>query len=128
MTTNGQGLPILIAGGGIGGLAAAYALARKGFPVRVLEQAAGIPRDRRRHPARRPISFARSERIGLKDARAGRCLAAAGAGNALRADRRARHPHAARRRHARRASASLTRSPIAPTSTASSSKPARAAT
>src|ERR1700704_2136596 len=38
--TNGQGqLPILIAGGGIGGLAAAYALACKGFPVRVLEQA-----------------------------------------------------------------------------------------
>ncbi|HWF93809.1 MAG TPA: 3-hydroxybenzoate 6-monooxygenase [Xanthobacteraceae bacterium] len=36
--TNQQGEPILIAGGGIGGLAAAYALARKGFPVRVLEQ------------------------------------------------------------------------------------------
>src|SRR5262245_23756838 len=35
----GNGLPILIAGGGIGGLAAAYALARKGFSVRVLEQA-----------------------------------------------------------------------------------------
>ena len=32
-------LPFLIAGGGIGGLAAAYALARKGFSVRVLEQA-----------------------------------------------------------------------------------------
>ena len=31
-------LPFLIAGGGIGGLAAALALARKGFPVRVLEQ------------------------------------------------------------------------------------------
>jgi len=30
--------PILIAGGGIGGLAAALALARKGFPVKVLEQ------------------------------------------------------------------------------------------
>src|SRR5437762_7699211 len=36
---NAQQLPILIAGGGIGGLAAAYALARKGFAVRVLEQA-----------------------------------------------------------------------------------------
>jgi 3-hydroxybenzoate 6-monooxygenase len=34
-----NGLPILIAGGGIGGLATAYALARKGFSVRVLEQA-----------------------------------------------------------------------------------------
>src|SRR5262245_11823798 len=31
--------PFLIAGGGIGGLAAAHALALKGFPVRVLEQA-----------------------------------------------------------------------------------------
>src|SRR5260370_37072214 len=38
--TKNQGRqPILIAGGGIGGLAAAYALACKGFPVRVLEQA-----------------------------------------------------------------------------------------
>ena len=35
----GVDLPIVIAGGGIGGLATAYALARKGFPVRVLEQA-----------------------------------------------------------------------------------------
>src|SRR5262245_1982979 len=35
----GDALPIVIAGGGIGGLATAYALARKGFPVRVLEQA-----------------------------------------------------------------------------------------
>jgi salicylate hydroxylase len=37
MSSNGA--PFLIAGGGIGGLAAALALARKGFPVRVLEQA-----------------------------------------------------------------------------------------
>lgn len=36
---NGGRPPILIAGGGIGGLAAAYALARKGFAVRLLEQA-----------------------------------------------------------------------------------------
>src|SRR3954469_6220718 len=35
-------LPILIAGGGIGGLAAALALARQGFAVRVLEQAGEI--------------------------------------------------------------------------------------
>src|SRR3954462_4745039 len=35
-------LPILIAGGGIGGLAAALALARRGFAVKVLEQASQI--------------------------------------------------------------------------------------
>src|SRR5436190_17481687 len=34
--------PILIAGGGIGGLAAALALARQGFTVKVLEQSAQI--------------------------------------------------------------------------------------
>jgi 2-polyprenyl-6-methoxyphenol hydroxylase-like FAD-dependent oxidoreductase len=34
--------PVLIAGGGIGGLAAALALARLGYPVKVLEQAAQI--------------------------------------------------------------------------------------
>jgi 2-polyprenyl-6-methoxyphenol hydroxylase-like FAD-dependent oxidoreductase len=33
-----NGAPFLIAGGGIGGLAAAHALAQKGFPVRVFEQ------------------------------------------------------------------------------------------
>jgi 3-hydroxybenzoate 6-monooxygenase len=66
--TNGQGpLPILIAGGGIGGLAAAYALARKGFPVRVLEQApefkelgAGIQLG--------PNIFRAIDKLGLKDA------------------------------------------------------------
>jgi salicylate hydroxylase len=35
-------LPVLVAGGGIGGLAAALALARRGLPVRVLEQSAKI--------------------------------------------------------------------------------------
>ena len=35
-------LPILVAGGGIGGLAAALALARRGFGVKVLEQAGEI--------------------------------------------------------------------------------------
>src|SRR5262252_6577578 len=35
-------LPILIAGGGIGGLAAALALARRGYAVKVLEQMAEI--------------------------------------------------------------------------------------
>src|SRR5919109_5650051 len=64
---NGGELPILIAGGGIGGLAAAYALAHKGFPVRVFEQApefkeigAGIQLG--------PNIFRALERIGLKDA------------------------------------------------------------
>lgn len=38
MAGNGNSTPVLIAGGGIGGLAAAHALARKGFPVRLFEQ------------------------------------------------------------------------------------------
>jgi len=37
-----QPLPVLVAGGGIGGLAAALALVRQGFRVKVLEQAAEI--------------------------------------------------------------------------------------
>src|SRR5258705_9759849 len=64
---NGQDLPILVAGGGIGGLAAAYALAHKGFPVRVLEQApefreigAGIQLG--------PNIFRALERLDLKEA------------------------------------------------------------
>src|SRR5262249_59811127 len=69
MATNGNGraLPILVAGGGIGGLAAAHALARKGFPVRVLEQApefreigAGIQLG--------PNVFRALEKLGLKEA------------------------------------------------------------
>src|SRR3954471_11190567 len=59
--------PFIVAGGGIGGLATAYALARQGFPVRVLEQApefrevgAGIQLG--------PNIFRALERIGLKDA------------------------------------------------------------
>jgi salicylate hydroxylase len=66
MKGNGD-LPILVAGGGIGGLAAAYALARKGFPVRVLEQApefrelgAGIQLG--------PNIFRALDRIGLTEA------------------------------------------------------------
>src|SRR5437016_11212447 len=35
-------VPVLVAGGGIGGLAAALALARQGFAVKVLEQASQI--------------------------------------------------------------------------------------
>ncbi|HEY1362442.1 MAG TPA: 3-hydroxybenzoate 6-monooxygenase [Xanthobacteraceae bacterium] len=63
--TNGA-LPILVAGGGIGGLAAAHSLARKGMPVRVLEQApefreigAGIQLG--------PNVFRALEQIGLKE-------------------------------------------------------------
>jgi salicylate hydroxylase len=39
MSTPGNGAPVLIVGGGIGGLATALALSRKGIPVQVLEQA-----------------------------------------------------------------------------------------
>lgn len=42
MTTDRGGLPVLVAGGGIGGLAAALALARRGFTVTVLEQSPAI--------------------------------------------------------------------------------------
>jgi len=42
MSNSTQGLPVLVAGGGIGGLAAALALVRQGFRVQVLEQAPEI--------------------------------------------------------------------------------------
>lgn len=42
MTTPSQDLPVLVAGGGIGGLAAALALVRRGFRVKVLEQSPEI--------------------------------------------------------------------------------------
>ena len=42
MTHPRDSLPVLVAGGGIGGLAAALALARQGFAVKVLEQASTI--------------------------------------------------------------------------------------
>ncbi len=38
----GKALPVLVAGGGIGGVAAALALVRRGFAVKVLEQAAQL--------------------------------------------------------------------------------------
>jgi 3-hydroxybenzoate 6-monooxygenase len=64
---SGEQLPILVAGGGIGGLAAAHALALKGLAVRVLEQApefreigAGIQLG--------PNVFGALERLGLKEA------------------------------------------------------------
>lgn len=64
--SNGKSAPILISGGGIGGLITAYALARQGLPVRVFEQAeefrevgAGIQLG--------PNIFRVLEKIGLKD-------------------------------------------------------------
>jgi 2-polyprenyl-6-methoxyphenol hydroxylase-like FAD-dependent oxidoreductase len=64
---NGHDLPILIAGGGIGGLAAAYALSREGFPVRVLEQSTEF-REIGAGIQLAPNIFAAADRIGLKDA------------------------------------------------------------
>ena len=65
--TNGSAPPFLISGGGIGGLIAAYALARQGFPVRLFEQSpefrevgAGIQLG--------PNIFRALEKVGLKDA------------------------------------------------------------
>ena len=59
--------PFLIAGGGIGGLAAAYALAQKGFPVHVLEQASDF-REVGAGIQLGPNIFRVLERIGLKEA------------------------------------------------------------
>ena len=62
---NGQQLPFLIAGGGIGGLVTAYALARQGFPVRVFEQAAEF-KELGAGIQLGPNIFRAIERIGLK--------------------------------------------------------------
>ena len=66
-SSNGGAQPILVVGGGIGGLAAAYALARQGLAVRVFEQSpefrevgAGIQLG--------PNVFRVLEKIGLKEA------------------------------------------------------------
>ena len=59
-------LPFLVAGGGIGGLVAAHALARVGFPVRVLEQA-GEFREVGAGIQLGPNIFRALAKIGLKD-------------------------------------------------------------
>jgi salicylate hydroxylase len=64
---NGSSKPFIINGGGIGGLVAAYALALKGFPVHVLEQAAEF-RELGAGIQLGPNIFRVLERIGLKDA------------------------------------------------------------
>ena len=65
--SNGGDLPFLIAGGGIGGLVTAYALALKGFAVRVLEQSDGF-REVGAGIQLGPNIFRALEKIGLKDA------------------------------------------------------------
>ncbi|MBI3704804.1 MAG: 3-hydroxybenzoate 6-monooxygenase [Rhizobiales bacterium] len=66
-STNGSSAPFLISGGGIGGLIAAYALAQKGFPVRVFEQAPEF-REVGAGMQRGPNIFRVLEKVGLKDA------------------------------------------------------------
>ncbi|HEY8268674.1 MAG TPA: NAD(P)-binding protein [Xanthobacteraceae bacterium] len=60
-------LPFLISGGGIGGLAAAHALARKRFPVRVLEQSVEF-REAGAGIQLGPNIFRALGKLGLKDA------------------------------------------------------------
>jgi salicylate hydroxylase len=59
--------PFIVVGGGIGGLATAYALARQGIAVRVLEQSAEF-REVGAGIQLGPNIFGALERIGLKDA------------------------------------------------------------
>ncbi len=62
-----EGLPVLIAGGGIGGLVTAYALALKDVPVRVFEQASEF-RELGAGIQLGPNIFRALEKIGLRDA------------------------------------------------------------
>jgi salicylate hydroxylase len=73
MNARGQQLPVLVAGGGIGGLAAALALVRQGFAVKVLEQApqlgeigAGIQLG--------PNAFAACDALGVGEKARGRAV------------------------------------------------------
>src|SRR3979411_2193579 len=63
--STGGDLPFLVSGGGIGGLVTAYALASKGFPVRVFEQAPEF-RELGAGLQLGPNIFRALERIGLK--------------------------------------------------------------
>ena len=87
VSSNGGAQPILVAGGGIGGLAAALALARKGLAVRVFEQGsefaeigAGIQLG--------PNVYRMFELLGLTDAIEGDSCAPRQHGDAGRPDRR----------------------------------------
>lgn len=84
--------PVLIAGGGIGGLAAALGLAQKGIRSILLEKAtAALARSARQHPAPGPIAFhLRLSGRRRSRARHGRLHRPASADG--RADRRGDHP------------------------------------
>ena len=96
MNGNPNNLPVLVAGGGIGGIAAALALVRRGFSVKVLEQApqlgeigAGIQLG--------PNAFAAFDALGIGEiARVPRGLHRRD-GDARRARRDAGRPHPDRR-------------------------------
>jgi 3-hydroxybenzoate 6-monooxygenase len=64
---NGGTLPFLISGGGIGGLIAAYALAKQGFPVRLFEQSAEF-REVGAGIQLGPNIFRVLDKVGLKNA------------------------------------------------------------
>jgi 3-hydroxybenzoate 6-monooxygenase len=90
---NGNGLPFLVAGGGIGGLITAYTLARKGFP-RVLEQAAEF-KELGAGIQLGPNIFRAIERVGLKASMMDDAWVQHR--DAGRPQRRPRHRHSARR-------------------------------
>ena len=114
-----RGDRVLIAGGGIGGLAAAIALGRRGIESEILERSRFRRRERRRHPARsqrhagpahawRPRCYRatrfRPEAIVIYDGVAGRRLASMPLGKARRDAVWRPLPHAASSRPPRRAS------------------------
>jgi len=66
-------LPVLVAGGGIGGLAAALALTRRGFAVKVLEQAAALG-EIGAGIQLGPNAFAAFDALGIGEAARGRAV------------------------------------------------------